>query len=56
MFVVDICTAYVWFHGVDYAVECCTVDVWRHQWNSLYHCTVTVPSLAHYVQFNVQIF
>jgi len=49
MFVADVCTAHVWFHGMDYARVCRTVDVWRCQWHSLYHCTVIIPSLAHSV-------
>jgi len=42
MFVADVCTAHVWFHGMDYARVCRTVDVWRCEWHSLYHCTVIV--------------
>jgi len=40
MFVADVCTACVWFHGMDYACLRCTVNIWRCQWYSLHHCTV----------------
>jgi len=57
MFVADVCSAHVWFHGVDYACLRCIVDIWRCQWYSLHHRTVIILYVAHSLCLvSVQIF